>query len=119
MSKLIIEDWVLYDMDLVGFTATDAATGQDFADCKEVAKSLRVVGTQEQIEAAGGNYNIDEVYSYCKEKKGSFWEGIVFSETRKDRPTLKEYNAKFEKDLARYKEMYKKNNNEVLILRCI
>lgn len=117
MDKLIIEDWVLYDYELVGFVSTDAYTGQEFADCKQQAKSLRVVGTKEQLREAIQNYNIDEVYSYKKEKKGSYWEDICFSEKHSTLPTLKEYNKKYADDLARYTKMYKQNKNKILILR--
>jgi hypothetical protein len=119
MNKLIIEDWVLYDMELVGFVGTDAYTGQDYADCEEQAKCIRVVGTKKQIDklSKSNRYNVDEVYTYEKEKKGSYWDGIVFSETRKDRPTLKEYNQKYTETYKRYEKMYMANDNQLLILR--
>ena len=118
MEKLIIEDWVLYEMQTVGFMSTDAATGQDFADCKQQAKSIRVVGTKKQIEALSksGRFKVDEAYDYKREKKGSWWEGIIFSDDPKSSlPTLKKYNATFDKVYKRYEKMYMQNDNEILI----
>jgi len=111
--KYIIQDWVLYDYELVGITSTDAATGQDFADVKEQAKSFRVFGTKDQLQELGKNYNIDEVYNYEKQKKGSYWEGIIFSDDPESRkPTLKEYNEEYEKKYKKYLKYYKQNKNQ-------
>jgi hypothetical protein len=115
---LLIEDWVLYEYQLVGFKGTDAYTGLEFSDCKQEARSLRVVGTKAQLKKTIKGYKIDEVYGYNKEKKGSYWEGICFSDDpTSTKPTLKEYNQKFTDDLERYTKMYKQNKNKVLILR--
>tara|TARA_Y100001938_G_C7946344_1_gene356962 strand:+ start:355 stop:780 length:426 start_codon:yes stop_codon:yes gene_type:complete len=93
-----------------------------FADLKKVEPSIRIFGTKEQIEEALDTYikmtglNLDECHTYEIEKKGSYWEEIVFSETRKDKPTLKEYNDIVRKNLNMYKELYdKQNNNKALI----
>lgn len=111
--KYIIQDWVLYDYELVGIVSTDAATGQDFADVKEQAKSFRVFGTKEQLQELGKNYNIDEVYNYKKENKESYWEGIIFSDDPESKlPTLKEYNQKYEKLYKKYLNYYKENNKQ-------
>jgi len=120
--KLIIQDWLLYDTDYKGIISTDATTGQDFADVKTEAKELRVVGTKEQLLKLQDDYNIDEIYEYHPFEIGGkdtdYYEGICWcDDPESDRPTRKEYNAKYEEDYQRYLKMYIKNNNETLILR--
>tara|TARA_Y100001973_G_C5204596_1_gene340529 strand:- start:4417 stop:4782 length:366 start_codon:yes stop_codon:yes gene_type:complete len=111
--KYIIQDWVLYDYELVGFISTDAATGQEFADVKEQAKSFRVFGTKEQLLKLQDDYNIDEIYSYKKLEYGSYWEGICFSDNpENNKPTLKEFNQEYEKKYKKYLKYYKENKNQ-------
>lgn len=112
-NKYIIQDWVLYDFELVGFTSTDPATGLEFADVKEQAKSFRVFGTKEQLEKLSEKYNIDEIYSYKKLEYGSYWEGICFDDDPKSsKPTLKEYNKEYEKKYKKYLNYYIQNKNQ-------
>ena len=111
--KYIIQDWVLYDYELVGFVSKDAATGQDFSDVKEQARSFRVFGTKEQLKKLQEDYNIDEIYSYEKLDYGSYWEGICFSDDpESNKPTLKEYNQEHEKKYKKYLNYYKENKNQ-------
>ena len=120
MNKYKIEDWELYDFDFVGFTSTDASTGQDFIDIKKRAKSLRVFGTQKQIDKLAKDYNIDEVYTYEKLKYGSYWEGICFNDDPKsDKPTLKEYNDEYQKKYDKYLKHYKQNKNQLIKINLI
>ena len=107
-DSLICEDWLLYDKAYSGFVSTDAATGLDFVDVKEESKSIRVFGTEKQIREAAKNYNIDEVYSYKVEKKGSYWYDIF------DDPVA--HNKTVRQSLKEYKKLYELNNNEILIL---
>jgi hypothetical protein len=92
-----------------------------FSDLKKVETSIRIFGTEEQINKALDEYcemtglNLDETHSYETEKKGSYWEEIVFSETRKDKPTLKEYNNIVNKKLKQYKEAYKINKRALIL----
>tara|TARA_R100000655_G_scaffold36432_2_gene70718 strand:+ start:328 stop:705 length:378 start_codon:yes stop_codon:yes gene_type:complete len=120
--KLIIQDWVLYDFETVGFISTDATTGLEFADAKEQVKSLRVVGTKKQLRKTIELYNVDEVYGYHPFEVGgkdtNYYEDICWSDDPKsNKPTRKEYNAKYEQDYQRYLKMYRANNNEVLKIR--
>lgn len=119
-NKLKIQDIVLHNKEYRGSQHTDAATGYKYMDCTENAMSYRIIGTKEQCKKTPKEWVIDEVYSYCKEKKNSYWEGIVFSDDPESRlPTLKEYNSKWENDYDRYEKMYNENENKLLILRTI
>ena len=110
MSELICEDWELYDYQSVTITKSDAVTGLMFEDIKMEAKCIRVYGTKDQIEEAGKDYNIDEAYEFKVEKVGSYWHTIYGSEAEK-------INAEVKQKLEKYKELYKANNNKLLIIR--
>ena len=79
MSKLICQDWDLYETTTESFTSRDNR-GNEFKDLKEAPKCIRVFGTKEQIDAIETQYNIDEIYTYKVEKPGSYWYGIYGSE---------------------------------------
>ena len=119
--ELICEDFHFYNNGVYKLVSNLCPDGW-FADLKKVEPSIRIFGTKDQVEEALNVYieltglNLNESFSYKTEEKGSYWEGIVFSETRKDRPTLKEYNAAINKNLAIYRDKYNKlNNNKALI----
>ena len=121
MELLICEDYYFYNNGVYKTIEKLSPEGW-FTDLKKVEPSIRIFGTREQIDEALDTYieltglNLDESFEYKTEKKGSYWEDIVFSETRKDRPTLKEYNEAVNKNLAIYREKYNKlNNNKALI----
>ena len=80
-----------------------------FTDIKKVEPSIRIFGTQKQIDKALNNYiemtglNLDECYDFNVEEKGSFFYN-------KDR------NEVIKKKLKEYEELYNKmNNNQALI----
>ena len=115
-----IEDWVLYDYHLVSTKSTDNILKKSFADAKEKAKELRVFGTKLQIEEESKKYNIDEAYSYEIETRGSYWDGILFSDNPDDKkPTLEEYNKRFINKYEYYLKLYKKNKNKILIIKML
>ena len=121
MELLICEDYFFYNNGVYKTIKKLSPEGW-FTDLKKVEPSIRIFGTREQVDEALDTYieltglNLDESFKYKTEKKGSYWEDIVFSETRKDRPTLKEYNKAVNKNLAIYKDKYNKlNNNKALI----
>ena len=120
MNKVIIEDWFLEKEYLPSkvWNRNKGHNGGYINDFHKGHKSFRVVGTESQIKNWSDNedFILDEVYKYEEIKKGSYWDGIICGE-RSDRPTRAEYNAKFNKDLEEYKELYTKNNNNILILR--
>ncbi len=109
MKELICQDWILYDTTYKGVMNRDTATGKQYADIQEVKKEIRVFGTKDQIEEEKKKYNIDEVYDYKIEKKGSYWYVII-----KD-PV--EYNKRILSNLNKYENLYKLNNNKLIILK--
>jgi hypothetical protein len=118
--ELICQDFYFYNNGVYKTISKLSPEGW-FKDLKRVEPSIRIFGTKEQVDEALDTYieltglNLDETFSYETEKKGSYWDGIVFSETRKDKPTLKEYNKAINKNLAIYREKYNKLNNKALI----
>jgi len=121
MELLICEDYFFYNNGVYKTIKKLSPEGW-FTDLKKVEPSIRIFGTREQVDEALDTYieltglNLDESFEYKTEKKGSYWEDIVFSETRKDRPTLKEYNKAVNKNLSIYREKHNKlNNNKALI----
>ena len=120
MSKYIIEDWDLYDYEYISFISNDPATGRDFVDKKQQAKSLRVFGTKNQLNNLENKYNIDEKHSYERLDYGSYWEGICFNDDPKsDKPTLKEYNDEYQNKYDKYLKLYKQNKNKPLKINLI
>tara|TARA_R110002012_G_scaffold318122_2_gene535690 strand:+ start:1068 stop:1439 length:372 start_codon:yes stop_codon:yes gene_type:complete len=119
--ELICQDFYFYNNGKFYKTIDKLSPDGWFSDIKKIEPSIRMFGTEEQINKALDEYckmtglNLNECYNYEIEKKGSYWEEIVFSETRKDKPTLKEYNDVVSKNLKIYKEKYNKLNNKALI----
>jgi len=113
-----IEDWILYDFELVNTKSYDQILNQSFADSEEKAIELRVFGTKSQIQEASKKY--DEAYSYNLEKRGSYWDGFLFSDNPDDKkPTLEEYNKKFINRYEYYLKLYEQNNKEILIIKML
>jgi hypothetical protein len=110
MSKIICEDWELYDYEPVDITSTQAYTGEQFKDIKMEAKCIRVYGTEDQVKEASKHYNIDEAHEYKVEPEGSYWHFIYGKKAQS-------INEKVEKKLKEYQELYKKNNNKLLKIR--
>ena len=119
--ELICQDFYFYNNGMFYKTIDKISPDGWFKDLKKIEPSIRMFGTEEQINKALDEYckmtglNLNECHTYEIEKKGSYWEEIVFSETRKDKPTLKEYNDTVSKNLKIYKEKYDKLNNKALI----
>ena len=119
--ELICQDFYFYNNGKFYKTIDELSPEGWFSDLKKVEPSIRMFGTEEQINKALDEYcemtglNLNECHTYEIEKKGSYWEEIVFSETRKDKPTLKEYNDVVSKNLKIYKEKYDKLDNKALI----
>jgi hypothetical protein len=119
--ELICQDFYFYNNGKFYKTIDKLSPEGWFSDLKKVEPSIRMFGTEEQINKALDEYcemtglNLNECHNYEIEKKGSYWEEIVFSETRKDKPTLKEYNDAVSKNLKIYKEKYDKLDNKALI----
>tara|TARA_Y100001963_G_C6779291_1_gene449032 strand:- start:1541 stop:1882 length:342 start_codon:yes stop_codon:yes gene_type:complete len=109
LNKLICQEWELQGTSYSGKISVDAFTGEEFSDIAFTTKCIRVYGTKDQLTALSKKYDIDEVYDYKVERKGSYWYNIY----RDPEKTNKEVKQK----LKEYKILYKLNNNKPLILR--
>lgn len=110
---MIVQDWVLHKSYNPSSTwiADGQINGAYTQDFNYTAKEFRVMGTQEQLDdAINGEWalKIDEIYPYEPVSKEDFW----YKEDRRER-----YNKKVEENLNFYLTLYKKNKNELLILR--
>ena len=85
-----------------------------FADIDKVEPSVRIFGTEEQVEQAYQEYvkmtglNLAETYDFKVEPKGSYWYGIYGKDAEK-------INKKTHDKLDKYKELYNKQNKKPLI----
>ena len=110
---MIVQDWILhksYNPSSV-WVSDGEVNGVYVKDFNYTAKEFRAIGTQEQLdEAINGEWTlkIDEIFSYETVSKEDFW----YREDRRER-----YNNMIEKNLKLYRKLYKKNKNELLILR--
>jgi len=109
-NKIICQDWDLYETTTESFTSKDNFTHYEFQDINEVAKCIRVYGTEDQIKQLEKQYKIDEIYTFQVEKPGSYWYGVYGSKAES-------INEATEKKLVELNMLYELNNNEVLILR--
>ena len=85
-----------------------------FTDIEKVEPSIRIFGTQEQVDKAYKDYvnmtglNLDETYDFKVEPEGSWWYNIYGKDAEK-------INKKTQEKLTKYKQLYKKQNNKALI----
>tara|TARA_R100001463_G_scaffold14501_3_gene38098 strand:- start:12078 stop:12443 length:366 start_codon:yes stop_codon:yes gene_type:complete len=117
--ELICQDYHFYNNGVFK-TISELSPEGWFTDLKKVEPSIRIFGTQEQIDEALNAYieitglNLDECYDFKVEPKGSYWY-----EHRKRRFGEQEainQNKTVEKKLKEYKEKYNKlSNNKALI----
>ena len=121
-KKIIIQDWIL-EKEYIAASVWNHHKGQTggyVSDFIEGQKSYRLVGTKKQIRqwADKQTFILDEVYTYEPfDKKHTYFKDICFSDKYEHLPTRKEYNKKYYDDLKFYKELYKENKNELLVLR--
>jgi hypothetical protein len=115
MKKLKCQDFHFYPNGIFRTTKQkDSYTNSYFADVEAVAQSIRIFGTEKQIDDALNEYcertnlALDECYSFEVEKKGSYWYDIY-----KD-PEARNLHVK--KRLEIYKELYLKKSSEALII---
>ena len=107
--ELLAQDFYFYNNGIYKTIEKLSPDGW-FTDIKKVEPSIRIFGTQEQINEALDTYialtglNLDECYDFKVEEKNSFF--------------YNEENEKIKaKKLAEYKERYNKmNNNKALII---
>jgi len=110
---MIVQDWILhksYNPSIV-WVSDGEVNGAYIQDFNYTAKEFRAIGTQEQLdEAINGEWTlkIDEFYTYEPVSKEDFW----YKEEKRE-----QYNKKVTENLKIYRKLYKKNKNELLILR--
>ena len=84
-------------------------------DIKGNERSIRIYGTQEQIDLASVEYRkknalmLDEVYNYKVEPKGSYWNDIL--------NITEEQNQAVTDKLEIYNKLYNQKGRKALILR--
>tara|TARA_B100001250_G_scaffold386697_1_gene383449 strand:+ start:38 stop:403 length:366 start_codon:yes stop_codon:yes gene_type:complete len=84
-------------------------------DLTEISLSIRLYGTQEQIDKALNEYmertqvNLDESYNFKVEPKGSYWYDIYGSKAE-------EINKKTQAKLDQYKKIYQDQNDKALLI---
>ena len=84
-------------------------------DVKGNERSIRIYGTQEQIDLASVEYKnknglmLDEVYNYKVEPKGSYWNDIL--------NITEEQNQAVIDKLEIYNKLYNQKGRKALILR--
>ena len=84
-------------------------------DVKGDERSIRIYGTQEQIDLASVEYRkknalmLDEVYNYKVEPKGSYWNDIL--------NITEEQNQAVIDKLKIYNKLYNQKGRKALILR--
>jgi len=84
-------------------------------DLTGTEKSVRIYGTQEQIDLASVEYRkknglmLDEVYNYKAEPKGSYWNDIL--------NITEEQNQLVIDKLKKYNKLYNQKGRKALILR--
>tara|TARA_R100000353_G_C6477960_1_gene188343 strand:+ start:64 stop:399 length:336 start_codon:yes stop_codon:yes gene_type:complete len=109
--KLIANDYHFYpDGDTRAVSKYDSALGVHYVDVEECNTSIRIYGTEEQVEQTKNDYIertglcLDEVYD--------------FEEYRKDAYNYNEkMNDLIRNKLNNYKDLYEKNNYKPLIIR--
>jgi len=113
--NLICQDF-FYKED--GYATESKWNGRLFTmdnDLKGNERSIRIYGTQAQIDLAGVEYKkknslmLDEVYNYKVEPKGSYWNDIL--------NITEEQNQAVIDKLEIYNKLYNQNGRKALILR--
>ncbi len=117
--ELLAQDFHFYNNEVFKTISKFSPEGW-FTDLKKVEPSIRIFGTQEQINEALDTYieltgmNVDECYDFKPEPKGSYWYDN-FKSRFGEQEAIKQ-NKIVENTLKEYKKIYdKQNNNKALI----
>jgi len=111
MELLICEDYHFYNNGVFKTIEKLSPEGW-FTDIKKVEPSIRIFGTRQQIDKALDNYiemtglNLDEVYDFKVEEKGSFFYN-------------KERNEIIKNKLQEYKNIYDVLSNDSALITTI
>ena len=99
------------------YTTKSVWKSKDFIydnDVEQIQRKIRIYGTEEQVEAALESYagtsklNLDEVYDFKIEPKGSYWYNIYKNPDK--------INSEVKLKLEYYAEKYSENKNKALII---
>lgn len=109
--KLIANDYHFYpDGDTRMVSKYNSSLGVHYVDVEECSTSIRIYGTEEQVEQTKKEYI--ERTGLCLD------EVFDFDEYRKDAYDYnEELNSLIRNKLDNYKEIYEKNNNKPLIIQ--
>tara|TARA_R110002012_G_scaffold301339_1_gene501562 strand:+ start:1186 stop:1539 length:354 start_codon:yes stop_codon:yes gene_type:complete len=92
----------------------DSYTNTYYTDLKQQELSIRVFGTEKEIDNAvdeyldGTSLFLDECYNFKIEKRGTYWGDFYGNE-------LEEHNKKVSEKLEGYNKIYKKENKPLII----
>jgi hypothetical protein len=106
MKKLIAQDFHFYpNGEYKSIRAQDSQLNSYYTDIEETSRSIRIFGTEEQIDKALNDYTeqtglaLDECYNFKVEPKGSYWYNIFGDEAES-------INKKTQEKLDKYKKLY-------------
>ena len=116
--ELLAQDFYFKSNSIYGAYSSeskqDAITGRYYTDLKDNDISVRIYGTQEEIDQAcedymkGKSIYLDECYNYQVEPVGSYWYDIML-------PNADEQNERVAKKLKEYNKIYKETGKPLII----
>jgi hypothetical protein len=123
MKPRILATIELYEYADVAVAKYDMDTSKYYADSKQVKKSFKIYGTQEQIDKHLKPLPVDEIYVDRFEEKDNYWAGICFQYSKEHPnyfansklPTLEEYNNKLKLRLDKIDKIYQSRGAKVMI----
>jgi len=118
MKKLQAQDFHFYpNGEFKTVRMQDSFTNNYYTDLEETSRSIRIFGTEKQIDNALEDYiketglALDESYNFKVEPKGSYWYDIYGSKAD-------EINEKTKTKLEQYENLYKAQEiKKALIIR--
>jgi len=120
--KLLAQDFYFYNNEVYKAISKFTPDGW-FTDLEKVEPSIRIFGTQEQIDKALDDYikltslNLNEVYDFQAEPKGS--ECYERTKRRYGEEEAIKYNNTVKNKLKEYKEKYNKLSNNLALITTI
>jgi hypothetical protein len=113
--ELLAQDFHFKNSSIYGnVLKQDPSTNVYYTDLEQQELSIRVFGTQKQIDDAvdeymnGTSLMLDECYNYKVEPVGSYWYNIML-------PNADEQNERIAKKLKEYKKIYLEKKKPLII----
>jgi hypothetical protein len=119
---LLAQDFHFYNNEVYKAISKFSPEGW-FTDLEKVEPSIRIFGTQEQIDKALDDYieltelNLNECFDFKVEPKGSEW--YERTTRRFGEEEAIQYNKIVKNKLKEYKEKYNKTNNNLALITTI